>query len=202
MLYFECVDVMNVKNALRGMRNPYGGQRFLDTIENNGKTIIGKYDLDLAKKLVAQGSDHRKFLRQIFVTMDITAPLYWWKEFDTYKVGVVANSESTMHTIHKKEITIKMFSLEGLTQSELDFFEGIVEYLESLRRLYISTKYKDYWKALVKILPSSFNQKRTVTMSFENVLTIYRQRKAHKLNEWEIFCMRCKELPYSELIFD
>lgn len=202
MLHIDNIDVMNVKNALRGMRNAYGGGRFSDTTEKDGKAVIGKYDLDLAQKLVGLGSDHRKFLRQIFVTMDIKAPLYWWKEFDTYKVGTVALSESTMHTLHKNEITVDMFSVDGFDEKGLVFFESVVDYLEHMRKMYNSTGYKYYWENLIKILPCSFNQMRTVTMNFENVLSMYHQRKAHKLDEWKTFCDYCSELPYSELLFN
>ena len=178
---------------------------------------IGENDMNLMRRLYKAGSEHRKYLRQIFVSMDITAPLYWWKEFDTYKVGTVANSCSTMHTIHKKEFTLNDFSCEHLSDesveifddenhyldSPLDCFQDTINMLNECRKLYLQTKDKKYWWQMIQLLPTSYNQKRTVTMNYENVVTIIRQRTGHKLDEWNDFIKILKELPYvNEIIED
>jgi hypothetical protein len=169
---------------------------------------IGENDLDLAQRLVRAGSDHRKFMRQIFVSMDITAPLYWWKEFDTYKVGTTANSCSTMHKIHAKEFTLDDFSHEHLFQDDemqtnTDVLEFVIDALNFAREDYLKTKDKRYWWQLIQLLPSSFNQLRTVTMNYENLLNMYHARKNHKLDEWREFCKVIETLPYAkELICD
>ena len=164
--------------------------------------MVGENDLALARKLVKAGSDHRKFLRQIFVSVDITAPLYWWKEFDTYKVGTVSNSCSTMHKIHAKEFTLNDFSYENMISNLGETFEAldalylIIDVLNDYRNSYNETKDKRYWYSMIQLLPSSYNQLRTVTMNYENLLNIYYSRKHHKLNEWHTVCDWIETLPY------
>ncbi len=211
---FEYTETWGIENALRGMRNPLKSwsksDSYYDT-ETNMFTI-GVEDLRLATTLIKAGTEHRKFLRQIFVSVDITAPLYWWKEFDTYKVGTVANSTSTMHKIATEEITLKDFEISDLASNldmstylekkELeDFYGDIVNGLEILRKKYLLTKDKKYWKELIRWLPESWLQTRTVTMNYENILSIINQRKGHKLSEWRDFINWANTLPYvNELI--
>jgi hypothetical protein len=163
---------------------------------NKQHYIIGENDLALMQRLYNGGSEHRKYLRQIFVTMDITAPLYWWKEFDTYKVGTVANSCSTMHKIHAKEFTLDDFSHEHLLPIGEDLLWDIIDVLNKYRDNYLLTKNKQYWWQLIQLLPSSYNQKRTVTMNYENVMSMINQRSNHKLDEWRDFVRVLKGLPY------
>ena len=169
-------------------------------------TCIGPNDMDLAKRLIAGGPEHRKFLRQIFVSVDITAPLYWWKEFDTYKVGTCANSTSTMHKLASTPITMECFELDDYTVLDEDFkyeIDKLIEFLEYLRQEYNETKDKRYWKELIRWLPEAWLQTRTVTMNYENLRTICHQRQGHKLTEWAQFVEWAHELPYSTpLIFD
>ena len=175
------------------------------------KTIVGPNDLDLMKRLCNSGTDHRKFMRMIVVYVDITAPLYFWKEFDTYKVGTVANSCSTMHKIAEKEFTLDDFSHEHLfhnvndteTWLDIDFFnvlDNTIFYLNKARELYLKTHDKKYWWQMIQLLPSSYNQKRTVMLNYEVLANIYPMRKNHKLDEWRDFCKWIETLPYSELI--
>ena len=173
----------------------------------HGDFIVGPHDLDLMKRLCKGGADDRKFMRMITVYVDITAPLYWWKEFDTYKVGTVANSCSTMHKIHAKEFTLEDFSCEHLLNHADTFnviprvvFEAIIKCLNENRLLYLQTKDKKYWWQLIQLLPSSYNQKRTVMLNYEVLRNMYRARKGHKLDEWREFCKWIETLPYSELI--
>jgi hypothetical protein len=162
---------------------------------------LGENDLNLAKRLCAAGSDHRKFIRQIFVSVDITAPLYWWKEFDTYKVGTVANSTSTMHRIHSKPIELEDFSTDRMTKESLEHFESYIKYLEQIRLRFMETRDKTWWDNLIQLLPSSYNQLRTVTMNYENLRNMYSARKNHKLAEWHALCRWIESLPYArELI--
>lgn len=209
MIKFEHTDVMNFDNAIRGMRNPLASwdksdSRLsvinLDDVELGYEPIreyiIGEKDLALAKQLTSAGSDHRKFLRQIFVSVDITAPLYWWKEYDTYKVGTVANSCSTMHTIHKKPFELDDFSHEKMNSYALDHLEKTIKVLETLREAYSVSGDKCEWDSIIQLLPSSYNQMRTCTLTYENVLAIYYARRNHKLEEWHIFCEWAAELPY------
>ena len=210
MIKLEKHTVMNLENAVRGTRNPLNSWAKSDSyVEIHGHFVVGKEDLNLCKKLCRAGGDHRKFMRQIFVSVDITAPIYWWKEFDTYKVGTVANSTSTMHKIHSKPIEITDFSFDNISidfgngDESLSFeflFEKTVEDCETLRRLYAESKDVKYWRALIQLLPESYNQLRTVTMNYENLLNMYHARKNHKLDEWHTFCDWIKKLPYSELI--
>ena len=158
--------------------------------------IVGKNDLDLMRRLYKAGTEHRKYLRQIFVSMDITAPLYWWKEADTYRIGVTANSCSTMHKIHAKEFELDDFSHEHLTPVSIDYLNMTIGQLNVARDYFISTKDKQAWWQMIQLLPSSYNQRRTVTMNYENVMTIIKQRSGHKLDEWNQFVETLKGLPY------
>ena len=203
MIKIERTDVMNIENAIRGARNPMNSWDRMDSsYDNNGNFILGENDLGLAKKLAFAGSDHRKFMRMIFVSVDITAPLYWWKEFDTYKVGTVANSCSTMHKIHSKQLTYEDFSFDKLNDKSLKMMDGLLDYIEEVRQEYLATKNKELWYNLIQLLPSSFNQMRTVTMNYENLRNMYFARKSHKLDEWHVYCDWIKSLPYAkELIY-
>ena len=191
---------MNFENAIRGARNPLNSWDRMDSFyDEAGNYIMGENDLSLAKKLATAGSDHRKFLRMIFVSVDITAPLYWWKEFDTYKVGTVANSCSTMHKIHAKPFERDDFSHDRLDEAGLDALDALVAYLESERVKFCEDKQnKQAWHNMIQLLPSSFNQMRTVTLNYENLINIYYARKSHKLAEWHTLCDWIKELPYAE----
>jgi len=199
MLKVENTSVMNFENALRGARNPMSSWAKSDSFyDADGKFVIGSADLDLARRLCKAGSDHRKFIRQIFVSVDITAPLYWWKEFDTYKVGTVANSTSTMHKIHSAPFAMEQFSCDQMTESTYSFMESIIAKLEEIRIKYIENKDKKDWYDLIQLLPSSYNQMRTVTLNYEILINIYHARKEHKLAEWHVFCDWIKSLPYAE----
>ncbi len=199
MLTVNNISVMNFENAIRGARNPMNSwDRYDSGYNQNGEFVFGENDLSLAKRLCSAGSDHRKFIRQIFVSVDINAPMYWWKEFDTYKVGTVANSTSTMHKIHSKQFEMSDFSCDKLTDESKKSFEGYVNYLEQVRQKYVETKDKSYWYDLIQLLPSSYNQLRTVTLNYEVLVNIYFARKNHKLDEWHVFCDMIKELPYAK----
>ncbi|MBO5280123.1 MAG: hypothetical protein J6B55_02760 [Clostridia bacterium] len=198
MIKIERTSVMNFDNAIRGARNPMNSWAKLDSYYNeNGEFVFGENDLDLARRLAHAGSDHRKFLRQIFVSVDITAPLYWWKEFDTYKVGTVANSCSTMHKIHSKEFSREDFSCDRLTPRALEALDALIAFLESERQKFVETKDKAPWHNMIQLLPSSFNQMRTVTLNYENLISIYYARKSHKLPEWHTLCDWIMSLPYA-----
>ena len=199
MLKVERVSVCNMENAIRGARNPMNSWARMDSYYNeNGEYVLGENDLALASKLAVAGSDHRKFLRQIIVSMDITAPLYWWKEFDTYKVGTVANSTSTMHKIQAKEFSRDDFSHDRMTEGALALLDSIIEYLEGERVKFNETKDRAAWHNMIQILPSSFNQMRTVSMNYEVLINIYYARKSHKLAEWHMLCDEIKKLPYAD----
>lgn len=199
MIQIERVSVMNMDNALRGARNPLNSWAKGDSyFDENGKFILGENDRSLARRLASAGSDHRKFLRQIFVSMDITAPLYWWKEFDTYKVATVANSCSTMHKIHAKPFERDDFSHDRLTDDALAALDALIAFLEKERLAFVETKDRAHWHNLIQLLPSSFNQMRTVTMNYETLVNIYYARRDHKLAEWHTFCDLIKGLPYAE----
>lgn len=212
MIKVENIDIWGFEHAIRGMRNPLNSWAKSDSLAFGTATIyadneivaemIGPNDLTLMKTLYQAGPEHRKYLRQIFVSMDITAPLYWWKEFDTYKVGTVANSCSTMHTIHRKEFTLDDFSHEHLDATNSVWLETTVDQLNKNRKRYLETKDKQFWWNMIQLLPSSYNQKRTVTMNYENVATIIRQRSHHKLDEWNNFIDILKELPYVKEIME
>ena len=202
MIKLERFEVMNMNNAIRGARNPLNSWARMDSyFDEEGKFVFGPNDLDLAKRLCKAGSDHRKFIRQIFVTVDITAPLYWWKEYDTYKVGTVANSTSTMHKIHSKPFSMDDFSCDHMTDGTKKFMETVVAELENIRLRFKETKSKDDWYDMIQLLPSSYNQMRTCTFNYETLINIYRARKNHKLAEWHTFCDWVKELPYFEELF-
>lgn len=199
MLKTERIAVMNLENAMRGARNPLNSWARSDSYYNEkGEYILGPNDLDLAKRLRNAGSDHRKYLRQVIVCMDITAPMYWWKEFDTYKVGTVANSTSTMHKIHAAPFTADDFSCERMTAETRAQFDGVIAYMEDLRLRYNETKDKALWIDMIQFLPSSYNQMRTVTMNYENLINIYHARKNHKLSEWHVLCADIEKLPYAK----
>ena len=202
MLQVNKTSVMNFENAIRGARNPMNSWGRMDSYyDENGNYILGENDLSLAMRLARAGSDHRKYLRMIFVSVDITAPLYWWKEYDTYKISTVANSTSTMHKIHSKPFSIEDFSVDHLTPSSYTFMQTIVDKLEEIRLEYIETKSKETWYDMIQLLPSSYNQIRTCTFNYENLINMYRARKAHKLQEWHTFCDWIQTLPYAaELI--
>ena len=198
MIKIENIDVYGWETAIRGARNPMNSWDRMDSGYNNGEFEIGENDYKLLKNLTIAGPEHRKWNRMVTVTMDITAPLYWWKEYDTYKVGTVANSCSTMHKIQAKEFTLDDFSHEHLIS--LKVLNYTISKLNYYRGMYIKTKDKDYWWGMIQNLPSSFNQKRTVHLNYEVLGTIYHQRRHHKLDEWVEFCDTIKGLPYSEFI--
>ena len=202
MINFDKTEVFNLAGAIRGMRNPMASHDKSDSsymLLADGKSHydIGDCDMDLAQRLARAGAEHRKFLRQIFISVDIVAPLYWWKQYDTYKIGTVANSYSTMHKIHAKEFDINDFSYEDMTDDGLKCLYHIIDTLNIARNCYLNQKNKQHWFDMIKLLPESYNQKRTVTMNYENVLSICLQRKGHKLNEWNGFREWAKTLPYA-----
>ncbi|MBQ3063288.1 MAG: hypothetical protein IJC99_00585 [Clostridia bacterium] len=199
MILIERTSVMNFENAIRGARNPMNSWARMDSsYDAEGNFLMGQNDLDLAKRLAHAGTDHRKFLRQIFVSVDITAPLYWWKEFDTYKVGTVANSTSTMHKIHAKSFTREDFSHDCLDAGGLAALDALIVYLEGERERFVADKTnKQAWINMIQLLPSSYNQMRTVTMNYENLINIYYARRTHKLAEWHVLCDWILSLPYA-----
>ena len=199
MLTYSNTAVMNIEGAIRGARNPMNSWHLSDSyVDEGGKFVVGAADLDLGRRLARAGSDHRKFLRQIFVSVDVKAPIYWWKEFDTYKVGTVANSTSTMHKIHSKEFSTDDFSTDHLTEGGMKALEGLLAYLEDCRLKFNETKDKSAWYDIISLLPSGYEQTRTLTMNYENLINIYYARKDHKLSEWHIFCDWIKTLPYAD----
>ena len=226
MLKIKNTDTYGFETAIRGMRNPMNSWEKSDSywcgglcedcklapacdIPMENAFIIGNNDLKLMKSLIKAGSDHSKFMRMINVTCDIIAPLYWWKEFDTYKVGTVRNSCSTMHKIHSKEFAFDDFSHEHLfTDEEVEWggtitkitLEIVINALNVYRRKYIETKDKKYWWQMIQLLPSSYNQRATVQLNYAVLRNMYRSRKSHKLDEWHDFCKWIESLPYSELI--
>ena len=213
---FENTKVWGFEHAIRGMRNPMNSWDKSDSCYGNNEIglesyVVGENDLKLMKKLIKAGPEHRKFLRQIFISVDITAPLYWWKEFDTYKVGTVANSCSTMHKLKDTPITSNCFEMSGYEDIPMvlnafgktdDFWYWLIEALEYLRQKYLETKDKKYWYELIRMLPESWLQKRTVTMNYENVANMYSQRLHHKLSEWSTdFIQWADSLPYFKELF-
>lgn len=199
MIRLERASVMNLENAIRGARNPMNSWARMDSgYDEDGNFILGENDLGLAMRLARAGSDHRKFIRQIFVSVDITAPIYWWKEFDTYKVGTVANSTSTMHKIHSKPFELEDFSHDHMTEQTLKFMQDVIAYLEIVRLKYTEDKNKEDWYDLIQLLPESYNQMRTCTMNYENLSNMYYARRNHKLQEWHTFCDWIQTLPYAE----
>ena len=204
MIKLENTSVMNFENAIRGARNPMNSWDKLDsTFDADGNFVFGPNDLSLGRKLCKAGSDHRKFVRQIFISVDITAPIYWWKEFDTYKVGTVANSTSTMHKIHSKPFELSDFSTDKMVDSAKNCMNDILVVLEKLRQDFISdkTSNKDAWYSIIQLLPESYNQKRTVTLNYENAISMYYSRRNHKLSEWHVFCDWILDLPYFKELF-
>lgn len=207
MIKIERTEVYGWEAAIRGMRNPKNSWNLSDSDFDMGYPEIGSTDLKLMKTLGDAGTDHGKYLRMITVYVDVTAPLYWWKEFDTYKVGTVANSCSTMHKIHSKEFTMDDFSCEHLNKETRYLFEELVNYLNISRDCFNSAVKdkdnewaKDYWWQMIQLLPSSYNQKRTIMLNYAVLKNMYHARKNHKLDEWHIFCDWIETLPYSELI--
>ena len=215
MIKVENVDTWGFEHAIRGMRNPLNSWDKSDSewrwVEDNSPInpndpgmcfVVGDNDLDLMKRLYKAGTEHRKYLRQIFVSLDITAPLYWWKEFDTYKVGTVSNSCSTMHKIAAKEFELDDFSYEHLLNTGMWLLETTIDRLNKWRSVYVlgnqvyEPKSKEIWWQMIQLLPSSYNQKRTITMNYENVISIIKQRSGHKLDEWNNFVETLKQLPY------
>ena len=206
MIKIENIDVYGWEAAIRGARNPMNSWDRMDSCYNNGEFEIGENDYKLLKNLTIAGPEHRKWNRMITVTMDITAPLYFFKEYDTYKVGTVANSCSTMHKIQAKEFELDDFSYEHLLDNSLDALVDVIDILNYHREAFntYEDEYahdkKDYWWQMIQLLPSSYNQKRTVYLNYEVLGTIYHQRRHHKLDEWHVFCDTIKTLPYSEFI--
>ena len=200
MIRIERTSVMNFENAIRGARNPMNSwDRGDSAYDADGNYILGPNDLDLATRLARAGSDHRKYLRMVFVSVDITAPLYWWKEFDTYKVGTVANSCSTMHKIHAKAFDRDDFSHDRLDAPALEALDALIAFLESERQKFVADKTnKQAWHNLIQLLPSSFNQMRTVTLNYEVLSNIYYARRSHKLAEWHTLCDWILSLPYAK----
>ena len=199
MIKLEKISVMNLENAIRGARKPLNSWSRSDSYyDDNGDYILGENDISLGRRLAVSGSDHRKFLRQIFVSMDITAPLYWWKEFDTYKVATVANSTSTMHKIHAKAFGREDFSCDKMSEGALMQLDRLIEYMEETRLKFVETKDKSLWYDLIQLLPSSYNQLRTVTMNYETLINIYYARRTHKLDEWHVMCDEILKLPYAK----
>ena len=198
MLKCERTAVMNLENALRGMRNPMNSWAKSDSYYDGDEYVIGEADLDLAKRLARSGTDHRKYLRMIFVSVDVTGPLYWWKEYDTYKVGTVANSTSTMHKIHAKPFGREDFSCDRMSGTALACLDHTIEVLEERRLKFLETKDTAYWHDMIQLLPSSYNQMRTTTLNYENLVNIYFARRNHKLPEWHVYCDWIRSLPYAE----
>ena len=222
MIKIENVEVIGWESAIRGMRNPMNSwdksdsefnvscrvcksEHYRNKCDNclysDGNILLGNNDLDLMKRLAKAGTDHRKFMRMIVVYVDVTAPLYWWKEFDTYKVGTVRNSCSTMHKITEKEFTLDDFSHEHLLESGFNnCLLYVIQCLNAWREKYLETKDKCFWWQMIQILPSSYNQKATLMLNYEVLANMYHSRKNHKLDEWREFCKWIETLPYSELI--
>ena len=215
MIKVENIDTWGFEHAIRGMRNPLNSwdrsdssfeesvpDYAMDTARTYPCVKIGENDLTLMRKLFAAGHPHRKYLRQIFVAMDIIAPLYWWKEFDTYKVGTTANSCSTMHKIAAKEFELSDFSTEHLVGLSIAALQGVLDVMNLERKHFLVTHDKDCWWQMIQLLPSSYNQRRTVSMTYENVMNMLDYREGHKLDEWRGFCKILKQLPYVEEIRD
>ena len=199
MIKLDHSSVMNLENAMRGARNPLNSWARSDSYyDETGNYVLGENDLGLAKRLRKAGSDHRKYMRQIFVSVDITAPLYWWKEYDTYKVATVANSTSTMHKIHSKPFTRADFSHDHMSEEALAALDSMIGVLEQLRLRFVETKDKQAWYSMIQLLPESYEQLRTCTFNYETLVHIYFARRDHKLEEWHRFCDWILELPYAK----
>ena len=213
MIKIDDIDVWGFQHAIRGMRNPmnswaksdsYYDGYLLDGTEDMYKAdfVIGDNDGDLMHRLFKAGTEHRKFMRQIFVSMDIIAPLYWWKEFDTYKVGTTANSCSTMHKIAAKPFELNDFSHEHLSNNSIKVLNHVIVCMNDYREEFLKDKEKHNWWQMIQLLPSSYNQKRTVTISYENAAAMIRQRTGHKLDEWRVFVDQLKGLPHMDIIIN
>ena len=202
MIKIEKARVFNLEGAIRGARNPLNSWGRIDSsYDADGNYVLGENDLGLAKRLCKAGSDHRKFIRQILVSVDLTAPLYWWKEFDTYKVATVANSTSTMHKIHSKPFELDDFSTDHMSDGAVEALKGLMGFLEQRRLRFVEGKDKADWYDIIQLLPESYNQKRTVTMNYENLLNMYYARRSHKLAEWHEYCDWILSLPYTKELF-
>lgn len=210
MIKIENAEVVGWEHAIRGMRMPMNSWYKSDSrgewCDGSAEYCyyigceIGENDLSLMKKLAKAGTDHRKYMRMLICYVDLTCPLYFWKEFDTYKVGTVANSCSTMHKIHEKEFTLDDFSTDHLIDFSWNRLDDLIGHLNICRQKFVDTKDKKYWWQMIQLLPSSYNQKRTVMLNYEVLANIYKSRKNHKLDEWREFCKWIETLPYSELI--
>lgn len=200
MILVEKFEVFNWEGAIRGARNPMNSWAKSDSRYDGEKYILGENDLDLMRRLVRAGSDERKFMRQILVSMDITAPRFWWEQFSTYRVGVVQNSTSTMHKIHTRDLTRNDFSVDNNSEPKMQLLDAILDFINHQRRMYLATNNKEYWYNMIEILPQSYNQKRTLTLNYEVLRNIYHARKHHKLKEWRTLCEIIEEMPYGELI--
>lgn len=199
MINLTKTSVMNIDNAIRGARNPLNSWAKSDSYyDEDNNFVLGEADMGLGHRLAIAGNDHRKFLRMVFVSVDITAPLYWWKEYDTYKVGTVANSTSTMHKIHSKPFSREDFSCDRMSEKALACLDNVINVLEETRLEFIETKERAHWDDLIQLLPSSYNQTRTCTMNYENLINMYYARKNHKLPEWHEFCNWIESLPYAK----
>lgn len=202
MIKIERTGVMNFDNAMRGARNPMNSwARYDSYYDEKGNFVFGENDLSLAKRLCSAGTDHRKFVRMIFVTVDVTAPLYWWKEYDTYKIATVANSTSTMHKITSKPFELSDFSIDHMNDDGIKAMEKVIDTLEELRLKFLETKDKKLWYTIIQLLPCSYNQMRTCTLNYETLCNIYYARRNHKLDEWHTYCDWIEELPYFKELF-
>ncbi len=199
MINLQKTSVMNIDNAIRGARNPLNSWDKSDSyFDEDNNFVLGEADMGLGHRLAIAGNDHRKFLRMVFVSVDITAPLYWWKEYDTYKVGTVANSTSTMHKIHSKPFSREDFSCDRMSEKALACLDNVINVLEETRLEFVETKERAHWDDLIQLLPSSYNQTRTCTMNYENLINMYYARRNHKLPEWHVFCDWIESLPYAK----
>lgn len=211
MIKIDKTDVYGWETAIRGMRNAHNSWDKSDSglkvmneddvgfgYEPNYEYVVGEKDLDLMKRLSKAGSDHAKYLRMINVTCDITAPRYWWAEYDTYKVGTVANSTSTMHSIHSREITLEDFSTEHLVGKSIASLQNLIDTMNYERKNFLATKDKDCWWQIIQLLPSSYNQKRTVHLNYQVLKNMYHARRNHKLDEWHTLCDWIEQLPYAK----
>ena len=209
MIKIENVDVYGFEAAIRGARNPMNSWDRMDSCYNNGEFEIGENDYDLLRRLTIAGPEHRKWNRMVTATMDITAPMVWWSQYDTYKISTVANSTSKMHKIHAKPFTRDDFSCDEVYRMPQErapiidtasVMDNIIETLNQLREAYVETKDKRYWRQMIELLPETYNQKRTVHLNYETLGAMYHQRRHHKIDEWHVFCDTLETLPYSEFI--
>ena len=198
MIKISKTSVMNMENAMRGARNPLNSWNRMDSrYDEDGNFILGENDRNLARRLVRAGSDHRKFIRQIFVSVDFDAPLYWWKEYDTYKIATVANSTSTMHKIAAKPFELDDFSHDHMNETALESLKATIAVLEQLRQEYLQSKDKQVWYSMIQLLPTSYHQLRTCSFNYETLVNIYHARKNHKLEEWHTVCDWIRTLSYA-----